>query len=183
MNRETGQLVLFFFPRFDDATSLEAETILRSLFQQCLCAEAPSESDLEALSRAKANHWPVESLTSILASRLPKSSKTFLVVDALDEIGPDDRKELLDHLSRLTRQCTGSIKLLITSRSSLNREVTNYFPGATQVRMDSHGLRMDLAVYCEEVVRAKLDDGDLVVVDEDLIAEIIHALSSGAQGM
>ncbi len=184
-NRQgTDVHIKFFFCRFDEAISLKAETILRSIVRQSLDA-ANAFKDigccLERISRDASSD--VEELRNLLEKQIAMSQACYIVIDALDECEKSDRDVILDFLQAVIAPNRPSVKILLTSRDSIGGEIKKRFPSVQRVSMSSPDAQSDIVTYTREAIDQRLRNGDLFVGNDKLVKEIQDALIQGAQGM
>ncbi|EHK21120.1 uncharacterized protein TRIVIDRAFT_153261, partial [Trichoderma virens Gv29-8] len=175
--------ISFFFVRFDDRQSLNAEVILKSITRQMLNPSDLSEEVEKFLDRMRLNLASGLNEISTLLQGIASSFKTlYIVIDGFDECAKQDRSDLLAVLSSIVNTRSNT-KLFLAGRDSVSREVHRKFPTYKQLSMDCSSAQSDIAAYVEGIVQEKLQDEELVVGDSDLIEEIKTALSKGANGM
>ncbi|KAL7786099.1 hypothetical protein V8C43DRAFT_290502 [Trichoderma afarasin] len=173
----------FFFIRFDDRQSLNAEVILRSIIRQMLDISSiykRVETSLENMQLSFAS--TINEISKLLQKMVAEFKTVYIVIDGLDECSKPERHDLLETLRSIVH-IGPKIKLFIGGRDSVSREVQRTFPTLQQVSMDCLSARSDIAAYVEGIVREKLNDEELIVGDPDLIEDIKVALSEGADGM
>jgi hypothetical protein len=179
-----GISIGFFFCRFDEALSLNAETILRSIIRQSLDPTSLSrdiESCLEKISKSPLSG--IEELRSLLQKIVASSELNYIIIDALDECEKSERVVLFDIFQSTIASNGSKIKLFLASRESIGGEIENRFRSVEHISMNSTGARADIVTYIRESIDMKLKNGDLVVGNDELIQEIQDALIQGAQGM
>ncbi|KAJ9664651.1 hypothetical protein H2201_005165 [Coniosporium apollinis] len=176
--------ISFFFCRFDEAVSLKAETILRSVIRQSLnVANLPKdiESSLERISQNPSSG--TKELQALLESLIAMSRAYYIVIDALDECEKYERDIVLDVLQSVVTSSQSKAKILLASRDSIGEEIKRRFPSLQRVSTSSSDAQFDIAIYTREAIDEKLRNRDLVVGNDDLVKEIQDALIQGAQGM
>ncbi|KAK3312928.1 hypothetical protein B0H66DRAFT_631817, partial [Apodospora peruviana] len=186
IHREQDETVLFVLLSHSDSSSLQAETIIRSLIRQNLDAENLAQEFAMDILKAKSSLWDVPDLIGLLQKKSAFCRQTYVVIDALDELDPQERRVLLDALSVLTSgqsRYGGLIKLLVTSRTGTKPDIKRVFPTAVHMSLEAYGAQAELAAYTKAVVEERLQSGDLYVTDTTLVDEIVTALGNGAQGM
>jgi hypothetical protein len=175
--------ITFFFPRFDDTISLEAETILRSIIRQSLNSnDLPSEIESRLEKIEKHPLSSLEAINDLLEGILALSKACYIIIDALDEFDKSERDILLKTLSSLST-AGGNVKLFLAGRDSLSEEIKRRFQPVYHISMSCTQAQSDISRYISEIIDERLSNGDLVVGDNSIIQEIQDALIQGAQGM
>ena len=177
--------VAFFLCQHDDAASLEARTILGCLLRQLLTVESISEvveNQLLQLSNSSSSN--IEALDLLFSELLDaRKDNPVIVIDALDEVPRSERDVLLSIFGQIrsfTRPC---IKILISSRQDIRRELETAFPNQYRRKMNCAEVDTDIATYIDLSIEDKRFKGDLIVGDADLVHVIKAALISGSNGM
>ncbi len=174
----------FFFCRFDEAISLKAEVILKSIIRQSLDAtNLPSdiETSLEEISQSPLSG--IGELQSFLQKTIASSQAYYIVIDALDECEKSERDLVLDVLQSVIASSVSKVKLFLASRDSTGKEIRKRFPSLQHLSMGSPEALSDIINYTREAIDGRLKNGDLVVGNRQLVMEIQDMLIQGAQGM
>ena len=178
--------VAFFLCQYDNAASLEANTILRSLLRQFLTIENMSEVvENLLLQLLKGSSSDPEEFHPLYSEVLDAACKDnpVIVIDAFDEVPRSERDVLLSVLGQtrsFTRSCT---KILISSRQDIRRELETTFPDQYRRTMSCPEVDTDITTYIDLSIKDKLFKGDLLVGDPDLVPTIKDALINGSNGM
>lgn len=175
--------VSFFFVRFDDPESWKTEVILKSIIWQIIDTTG-FQDGMAALLEESQHNSPCdpEHLFRMLNLANRKLKRLYIIIDGLDECLKGDRDGLLWVLHLL---CSSrhNIKVFISGRESVSREVEKWFPHAERVFMGHPSGQSDIATYIDNAVEERLQREDLIVGDQTLIEEIKGALKKGAEGM
>jgi hypothetical protein len=175
--------VAYFFCRHDIPESLRPNVIIGSLLRQLL-------STVEALSPLPASFsmGPVGvepdliPLLDYFFNNFKTSSRSYFVLDGLDECAQDDREILLDHCRDIQQQlglalCV-SYRLEADNRFQLSlRKFAG--PNVFSIPETNH----EIEAFIDAELQARVANEKLIVGDPALILEIRDALSRGAQGM
>ncbi|KAL6794164.1 ankyrin repeat-containing domain protein [Trichoderma sp. SZMC 28012] len=181
--RSPDVFIGFFFIRFDDRQSLNAEVILKSIVRQML-----NVSTIYERVEAQLNNMQLDlasgliEIAKLLQGIAAKFKKLYIVIDGLDECTKSERHDLLETLHSVLK-ARPNTKLFLAGRDSVSREVQLKFPTLIQIPMDCSSAQSDIATYVEGIVQEKLKTEELIVGDPDLIEDIKAALSDGANGM
>ncbi|KAK8869149.1 ankyrin repeat protein [Apiospora arundinis] len=176
-----GCPVSFFFAQSDDANSLSAHVILRSILHQRLKGIKISKA-MEGRIRTIVSSSTSSDILDVLRELMPAPLKSYILIDGLDECDVKDRKELLKTLSVLVSSGS-NIRLFLSSRFSLQEEVKKRFKAVERLTLDCEATNEDIATYIEGFLDEKLEDRELKVGDLALVSDIKTALIKGAQGM
>lgn len=180
--KSSSEAVFFFFVRFDNQQSLQAENILRSIIRQWMLTSQMSAKFTEAVESASNTCWPRSKLIELLKLRFDGFSKCSVVIDAVDECDPHERHVLFEVLKNVVEACTSKVKLMIVGRS-MAADITRYFPSFEQVSMERAPVTRDLETYARQCVQERYQQGLLRMRDESLLDYISTILTQRAQGM
>ena len=178
--------VAFFLCQHDNAASLEARTILGCLLRQFLTVENTSEVVKNLLLQlSKGNSSDPEALNPLYSEILDAARKDnpFIVIDAFDEVPRSERDVLLSILGQTWSFTRSRIKILISSRQDIRRELETTFPDQYARTMSCPEVDTDITTYIDLSIEDKLLKGDLVVGDPNLVHIIKDALVNGSNGM
>ncbi|KAF5647479.1 hypothetical protein F52700_1339 [Fusarium sp. NRRL 52700] len=190
--RPPEQFVSFFFARFDDPHSLNADTIIRSCIQQLISAidmdsldqNIASELD-ENLSEAKLALFSLNLLSRLYHSAAKAIKQWFIVIDGLDECSADQQSKLLkfyqDIISR--NDTMHYISVIFASRETCTNAIRSIFPGSKRLVTGQHSTSADIGSYVDDIIIDKLSTGQLVISDPMLLDEILRTIASKEQGM
>jgi len=182
-NKSNSEFVTFFFPRFDDAQSLQALTVIRSIIRQSLDATTLSQGIESSLLRLEQDlYTDLDGVMELLRLRAAESTKFYLVIDALDEFGSTERRKLLTLLSSLASACS-KVKIFLSGRASSIIETKERLPNLDIISMSSIAARSDIAKYIENELQELLQNKDLIIGEESLVEEIRDTLTHHADGM
>ena len=182
MNRKESDSIAFFFPRFDSKESLNSGTIFRSIIRQNLQRDIVSGFSF-SLKRAEDTAYEAASILNLLLLKLSLFSTNYIVLDALDECEPSDRRVIFDGLSSVLRRTNSTVKIFLSSRNALEDEIMKAFPLALEIRMDAPGVASDIEAYTRQCLGERLDMGQLAVGNTVTLEDICSTLTDGAQGM
>ncbi|PCD32692.1 hypothetical protein AU210_008935 [Fusarium oxysporum f. sp. radicis-cucumerinum] len=190
--RPPQQFVSFFFIRFDDPLSLDAETIIRSCVQQLLSAIVTDDldqrlaSELEKhLSEAKLALFSLDQLSRLYSSASEAIKNWFIVLDGLDECNTGQQSRVLKFFQAVVSRAGASshISILLSSRETCTSAIKRYFPRSQRLVTGLQNTSADIVAYVDDIIIEKLSTGELVVSDPSLIDEILKTIASKEQGM
>lgn len=182
----------FFFVRFDDPLSLNAETVIRSCIQQLVSAidmdsldpRVVSELD-EHLSRAKLALFSFDLLSDLYLSAAKAIKQWFIVIDGLDECSTDQQSKLLKFFQGIISRnnTTRNISVVFASRETCTNAIRSIFPESQRLVTGLESTSVDIDSYVDDIIIDKLSTGELVVSDPRLLREILTTIASKEQGM
>ncbi|KAM0452065.1 hypothetical protein ACHAPV_009689 [Trichoderma viride] len=184
LTEKRGQdvFISFFFVRYDDRQSLNAEVILRSIIRQALNQCGFSEDIAVLLEKIQAGlSSGLEELLELLQRIATVFKVLYIIIDGVDECEKQDRDDVLYALSLAT--VTSNTKLFLASRDSISLEIQKSFPTLHRLSMNCSSAHSDIATYVDGIVQEKLQSEELIVGDSRLIEDIKLALTEGADGM
>lgn len=120
----------------------------------------------------------LQDLRSVIRQMIDRSSRVFLVIDALDEC--EDRKVLLESLEYLRSWNQGNIHTLVTSRRETDIEASVAFIATEDISLEESVVQGDILCFVQHQL---LHDAKLSRWPESVREEIQSALLAGAQGM
>jgi ankyrin repeat protein len=163
-----GALVLVIFCSFNSAESQSIENLISSLLKQIAQTQMSIPEGIEKLFK---KHYASETrptlgeLHGLLSQVMAKSTKAFILVDALDELADDlKRTLLLDSLFKLKSKP----KIMLTSRKIASIENRFGYPltgiycdGCAKTRLEVYNHCQDCAEfdYCPGCLKEKGDIG------------------------
>ena len=179
---DVNVVIAFFFIRFNDIASQEAEGILRSITRQLL-ELTPLNENIEALlEEMEAGHHSIfDIIEDILEEVACRVRRLFVVIDGLDELQERERASLFSILKTVMRHTC--IRLYLSGRDSVSREIYGRFGDVEHVSFSCEVAKDDIATYINETLERRLEEQLLVVGDPLLIGEIKILLIRQAEGM
>lgn len=182
-NKSCDDRIAFFFVQYDNADSLQAETIIRSIIRQSIDIVTLSE-DLESRLRQLDRKLFVElgDWAGLLRQRIELSRTFYIIIDGLDECDSAERRALLDTLISLTTTVS-RLRIFISGRESLYVDLRSRFSRMEHLSMASDSLRSDIRLYVEAALQEGIRNKDLEVELPSLLEEIKETLTQHADGM
>ncbi|KAF5963212.1 hypothetical protein FBULB1_13549 [Fusarium bulbicola] len=190
--RPPDQFVSFFFARFDDPLSLDAETIIRSCIQQLVSVidmdsldqKIASELD-KYLSQAKLALFSLDLLSRLYHSAAKAIKQWFIVIDGLDECSADQQFKLLKFFQGIISRndTTRYISVIFASRETCTNAIRSIFPDSKRLVTGLQSTSTDIGSYVDDIIIDKLSTGELVISDPGLLNEILRTIASKEQGM
>ena len=106
-----------------------------------------------------------------------------IIIDALDECSRQEREYLLDALSQLTKESTGTVKVFISSRDDM--DIVRSLAGCPNVLISAKSNQDDIATFVNLEVDNQIQKKRLLAghVSETLRDKIKQVLCDQAQGM
>ncbi|KAI9774836.1 MAG: hypothetical protein M1840_000052 [Geoglossum simile] len=170
--------VAFLYCDYQDQSFQTASSLIANLVKQFVLLKdtffKPLEELYENLTQGKMKP-NLKDLESLILSICKTFGRSYIVIDALDECSPDQRKLLLTVIRNFQR---ASIKIFVTSRQHA-QDVERAFSG--HARIEIKATEPDLRAYIEHQIE---DDEDLMdLLPEDLRVRIVSTIAAGAGGM
>jgi ankyrin repeat protein len=174
-------LVAYFFCKHDIPESLRARTIIGSLARQLLCT-VPDLSVLAESCRTTLTTGDTDKLLELLFQGFSSNTKTYFVLDGLDECDLQEKETLVEAISTVQK------RLKITVCSSFRQEPNNGLQSVTNQLLATRVVPLpdenpDIESFIAADLKRCLDKNLLTIGDSALEMEIKNALSKGAQGM
>ncbi|KAI3324596.1 hypothetical protein HD806DRAFT_493050 [Xylariaceae sp. AK1471] len=182
VSRRASESISFFFPRFDHAESLLADTIIRSLIRQNLQPDLVAKLS-DALTKASSSFYSQDSVLKLLVSKLAFFSTNYILIDALDECEPKERQKLLQMLGAAVNTSSSIVKIFVSSRDSLENEMLTTLSQVTKIRMDAPEAVSDLELFTRQSLSERMNMGQLAIGSIVSLERICDALTTKAQGM
>ena len=175
--------VTFFFLDRENAESLKAETILRSIIRQSIDPMAIPQHVESQLRNLDHNLLvTLEDLLSLLRHIIKQSAVFFIFIDGLDECDAVERRALLSSLSALAAT-TSTLRIFIAGRDSVYVDLRGRFSSMEHVSMKCESLTSDIRVYVDASIQERLRSEELRLEDSCLLTEIMNTLAEHADGM
>ena len=122
-----------------------------------------------------------EDLIKLLRSVLGLYSRTYIVIDGLDECGKDAQEDILFIVKTLASFDRAIVKVVVFSRESAYLSIVlKQYPCS---HTSEAALTRDIVSFVKKTVESKLEAGELVIRNPTLKEEIISELVTKAQGM
>ena len=167
---------------YNDQTNQTLVNILGSFLRQLLTT-VPEPIPDEVTTKLNDIHHggrkvETEDTLALLRIRLHQLQRTFICIDAVDELEPDVRFQLLKVLKELGTNYT--TRLFLTGRGHMESEVQNCFHLTERYTTVISASQQDI----QEFVRQKIKgDRNLAAIDEVLAKDIVDAITEMSQGM
>ena len=176
------RIVVYYYCDSSDPRSLKLENILGTIVRQLLETIVISEvveKQIEGYFGPHARIATEEELFTLLLVVVKSFSKIYILIDGLDECNKDDINKILPMFSQLLRSTRPLLKIALFSREENN--IANAFENYPRVRVSSDRISLDLSSFINETVESKIIYGQLCISEPSLKAEVIKALTNGAQ--
>jgi hypothetical protein len=174
--------IVYYFFDYSTKASLAVPTFLRSILHQVLTVEKlhPAvqhrlESLFFEIELCEVDAAVVESLFLDLCGA---RKRVFLLVDGLDEVGPNDGRVIRNFLKKL--QGIASIKVFITTHPAV--DMSAIFSKCRTLKTELQDVEPDITTFVESQIEDRSHD-ELSGCSPTVLGAIKQALISGAQGM
>ncbi|KAI0406290.1 hypothetical protein F4802DRAFT_613498 [Xylaria palmicola] len=181
-SRQASESISFFFPRFDYADSLMADTVIRSLIRQNLQPDLVDKLSYD-ITKAYNSFYSQDTMLDLLVSKTAIFSTNYLLIDSLDECEPKDLQKILQILAATINRSSSKVKVLIVSRDALHYEITHIFPQAKRLRMNAPEAASDLELFAYQTLSERMNMGQLTIGNLVSLETVYKMIVSGAQGM
>ena len=168
--------VIYVYCDFSTRNAQSARTVLGSVLRQAVGAlvEIPSEV-CEAFERAKRQvdgcGLRLPEILELLIKSLPSFKRSFICIDALDELPLKYRPELWESLQCLVQHCP-STRLFLTGRPHIQDQVREYFSRTAEMLPVSPSPG-DIELYLKKRLER---DPEPDAMNQGLRAEILTAI-------
>jgi hypothetical protein len=104
------------------------------------------------------------------------SNPTTIIIDAVDEIHPSERHQLLDALEKITQASQSVVKIFLSSRNDV--QILAILKDVSQLRIEATSNRLDIELYVYQSVNDAVANGRLLggKVNSDLQADLTEGL-------
>ena len=181
----------FFYCARNSAEPFRAETdkILACLVRQLACTSSNQsvlepvvvqyQDALKGFTDFEDQAWTVEESREVLLKLLPYYQALTIVIDALDEVNPADRSQILDALDDLVASSATLVKVFISSRENYDIVLRLQNTPNVYIHMDENSQDIERFIK-ERLSRAKLLRGNM---KSELNDKVFTTLKYRAQGM
>ncbi|KAJ8107450.1 hypothetical protein OPT61_g8857 [Boeremia exigua] len=176
-------LVCHYYCDYADIKSLSSTHVLASIVKQALEHlpldhfgdefESPYRDDRPLPTPADGSEY--------LLGLMSTFEVTYLILDGLDELDPDNQSQVLSLIDFLIQQAANTVKIFTTSRTGEFhiKEALKVYPAFSLAEMD---VNKDIATFVEGEM-SKINAPHPLFSDLELRDEVIKALVKGAKGM
>ncbi|PMB65245.1 hypothetical protein BM221_008601 [Beauveria bassiana] len=173
----------FFFVDRDNAESLQAETLIRSIIRQSIdSTEVPQYLESRLTNLDHAVFVQLDAWIDLLRYVVQQSTAFYILIDGLDECDAAERQAVFDALSLLaaTASC---LRIFISSRESVDLDLRGRSLPMSRVSMSCDSLMSDIRSYIDTSLQKRLQNEELAFGDAHLLVEVNDALTQHADGM
>lgn len=107
----------------------------------------------------------------------------YIVMDGFDELPRSERDTVLMILGHSTSYSQSQVKVFISSRYDVGREIHGAFPACEKRTTSCPEVHEDISTYVHLSIAEKHTNGELVFRDPALLDAIKNTLIKGANGM
>ncbi|KAH8791815.1 hypothetical protein DL96DRAFT_1726818 [Flagelloscypha sp. PMI_526] len=178
LNRDDIYVAYYYF-EFTNPITLSEEALHRSLVSQLAPANPTLMRDLHQRHHHGGHQPQLATLQSTLKDLVSASQKpVFIVIDALDELPPAQRKYLLQSLSVFYNSSGVRAHVMVTSRE--DRDIRDALDGRVDFQLGVQGdlVRQDIAAYVDQQLAAK----KWTLWPQDEVELMRHVLNERADG-
>jgi hypothetical protein len=186
-----GKLAYFYCNRAEGARR-DPETILRALIHQLVRTESDKKMLLKPIVdvyESRKTQGQENSRLSLLESQTllvqltDVYEQTTICIDALDEVEPSTRKDLLQTLKFVMENSRNLVKIFATTRMDV--DIVRQFEMFPRIELQPDDNASDVECFIKERIQASIEDGELLdgAVGAELNAEICKVLGERSRGM
>lgn len=183
---------LAFFYCVDPEDRATTETIMRCLLRQVASTESATQISpavLKTISDRQQNGFTEEDepltiaeCVDLISSIARDRECTYIVIDALDECGDEERHGIFDALDSIAMRSEKPIKIFLSSREL--KDIVHRLRQTPNIYIRADDNIDDIRYYVSNGVDHAIREGRLCEeVSHELRQDIIQALSLKAQGM
>ena len=166
---------------YKDKTNQTLVHILGSLLRQLLTTSQKPIPDkvTQKLRDIKYQDKKIEAEDNLdlLETRLQQLGRAYICIDAIDELEPKVRQQLLNALKKLG---TNHTRLFLTGRGHIENEVEKHFQVAQEYIIPINASHQDIRKFVKQQIQ---EDPDSEAMNEELAKDIEDAIVGKSQGM
>ena len=165
---------------YKDQTNQTLVHILGSFLRQLLTTvQEPIPNEVIQKLQCQGKKISTEDILALLKIQLHQLQHAFICIDAVDELEPKTRQQLLYILKELG---SANIRLFLTGRSHIESEVQKCFQGTQEYTVIISARQQDIQEFIRQQIK---EDYDLnpEAMDEELAQSIIDGIIRKSQGM
>ena len=185
-----GKLAYFYCNRAE-ATRRDPETILSALIHQLVRTESDKmllKPIVDAYGKRTSEGQRTSKLSllesrALLVELADVYEQTTICIDALDEVEPSTRKNLLQALKFVMENSKKLVKIFATTRMDV--DIVRQFEIFPRIELQPDDNASDIERFIKESILAGIKDGDLLdgAVGDGLVTEICKVLGERSRGM
>ena len=182
MNDEIG--IVYAYLRYDSAETQVLTNLLRAFIKQ-LCFRKKLDPSLLDFFKEYSRDARVplyEKLESHFIQLAKRSTRFFILVDALDEAPQEQRRKIFEMILNLVDQLQ-CVQVFITSRKE--EDIINMFLQlkAPKIEIEAKNNSVDIEIYVRGQVETVISQGELKLQNRSLHDKIVQELVGKADGM
>ncbi|KAM3557837.1 hypothetical protein ARSEF4850_004902 [Beauveria asiatica] len=183
LHKSRHDTATFFFVNRDNADSLQAETLIRSIIRQSIDGtEVPQYVESQLINLDCAVFVQLDAWIDLLRYVVQQSTAFYILIDGLDESDAAERLAILDALSLLAAT-TSCLRIFLSSRESVELDLRGRSLAVSRVSMSCDSLMSDIRSYVNTSLQKRLENEELAFGDPHLLVEVNNALTQHADGM
>ena len=174
--------VAYLYADYKDQTDQALVNILGSLLLQFLTIvpETIRDEVIEKLDsiRHQGKNVETKDTMALLKIRLKQFKRAFICIDAVDELEPMTRGQLLNVLKELVTNT--DTRLFLTGRGHVESEVQKCFQVTQGYTVNISASLQDIETFVRQQI---IEDPGSDAMDEALVKDIVHAIVKRSHGM
>jgi hypothetical protein len=186
LDRSPSDVVSYFFCRGEETASLFARNIIGSIARQALdqiIERLPS--DALRLLHEETSSLDIDGVVSFVTERLEINKTYYIVLDGVNKCDYEQLHATLEALKSLLRNSPKNrqIKFFVAGRSEIGQMIRTYLEPSYHIHLTGADNNQDIVRFVEATLDRKLELGELLLLDPELIIKIEEFLVAGSDGM
>ena len=159
-----------FMAQQEQSTTAMLGAILKQLASRGGIPEHIREAFEKSMKEFGGQRLRLPNMVEILKKTITSLQRIFVCIDALDELAPKHRRELLESLREIVR-ASPNMRILLTGRPHIDHEIVEFFSKA--IRIPVSPIQSDIKSYLEMRLKG---DTTPQATDAELRADIMRVI-------
>ncbi|KAL0631457.1 hypothetical protein Q9L58_009678 [Maublancomyces gigas] len=189
-SNNNSHALAYFYCKRDETGSSNPDLVMSAIVKQLSCLKvglALQKQVVSMYNTRKSSGFSSNSLAfqeslDLIISLADTYTQTFIVIDALDECDPHNRRKFLDSLQTIIKT-SRLVKIFASSRD--DNDIVRRLDGVPNLWIEARDNEGDIRRFVQKEVTRCIESKDLLngKVTEELEGKIIMSLTNRAQGM
>ena len=182
--RGENMVILYLYCDYQTQKDQSAVNIIGSLLSQVALGASQIPSDVQRafeLGQRGRHTLQLSDMLELLGKTVSSIERVYICLDAMDELLPQNRSELLRTLRQIIRD-TPNIRLFLTGRPYIRGELDKYLTKRAYI-IHIVADQGDIARYISRKMEDDEDDGDPDLMPDDLKHDILKTMLDKASEM
>ena len=182
--RSEGEIVSYFFCRFDDEESLQCETIMGSIIRQ-LVSHLPAQ-DFGKFSKKKPS---LVSMVDFIKNALSSEYQYYIILDGLDECNEGQVLKVIEAFDETLTLSGLPLKIFLSSRPDAPVWLLKRFSARQRINLEGKENQSDIATDIRDFISATLtnwmegEEPELQIGDQAVKLKVCDRLLEESDGM